>query len=89
MLLSAEGYGNHPRFLIHDSPREADMQKDIYQRFFLYMRELEKKSPKSGPNFQYIITTTEPPPEELQLKPWLIAKLDASKAEGRLLKVNL
>lgn len=89
MLLSAEGFGNHPRFLIHDSPREADMQKDIYQRFFLYMRELEKKGRNCIPNFQYIITTTEPPPEELQKKPWLVAKLDASKAEGRLLRVNL
>ena len=89
MLLSAEGFGHHPRFLIHDSPREADMANDIYQRFFEYMAELEKKYPGSEPNYQYIITTTEPPPKFLQQKPWLVAKLDASKAEGRVLRVNL
>lgn len=89
MLLSAEGFGHHPRFLIHDSPREADMANDIYQRFFLYMAKLEESYGDHTPNFQYIVTTTEPPPEAFQKKPWLIAKLDASKAEGRLLRVNL
>jgi hypothetical protein len=89
MLLSAEGFGHHPRFLIHDSPREADMANDIYQRFFLYMAKLEESYGDHAPNFQYIVTTTEPPPKHLQRKPWLFAKLDASKAEGRLLRVNL
>lgn len=89
MLLSAEGFGHHPRFLIHDSPREADLANDIYQRFFLYMEELEKAFPNAAPNYQHIITTTEPPPEHLQKRPWLIAKLDASRAGGRVLKVDL
>ncbi len=89
LLLSAEGFGHHPRFLIHDSPREADMANDIYQRFFMYMETLERAYGGRTPNFQYIVTTTEPPPSDLRHKPWLIDKLDASKAEGRLLKVNL
>ena len=89
MLLSAEGFGHHPRFLIHDSPREADMANDIYQRFFMYMETLERTYGERTPNFQYIVTTTEPPPSDLRHKPWLIDKLDASKAEGRLLRVNL
>lgn len=89
MLLSAEGFGHHPRFLIHDSPREADMANDIYQRFFMYMETLERAYGGRTPNFQYIVTTTEPPPSDLRHKPWLIDKLDASKAEGRLLRVNL
>jgi len=89
MLLSAEGFGHHPRFLIHDSPREADLANDIYQRFFLYMEELAMAFPDVEPNYQHIITTTEPPPERLQVKPWLIAKLDASQADGRLIKANL
>ena len=89
MLLSAEGFGHHPRFLIHDSPREADMSNDIYQRFFLYMAEIQKTFGGGTPNYQYILTTTEPPPEHLRQKPWLTAKLDASVPEGRILGANL
>ncbi len=89
LLQSAEGFGHHPRFLIHDSPREADMSNDIYQRFFLYMEALEKHFSVTPPNFQYIVTTTEPPPTHLQSKPHLIAQLDASTATGRLLGVDL
>jgi hypothetical protein len=65
MLLSAEGFGHHPRFIIHDSPREADMANDIYQRFFMYMETLERAYGDRTPNFQYIVTTTEPPPQTL------------------------
>lgn len=89
MLLSSEGFGHHPRFLIHDSPREADLENAIYQLFFIYMEELEKTFDAHAPNFQYVLTTTEPPPEHLRKQPWLIAKLDASRAESRLLGVNL
>lgn len=42
MILSVEGMGFHPRFLIHDGPREADMARLIYERFFLYARKLEE-----------------------------------------------
>lgn len=90
MLCSVEGAGFHPRFLIHDGPREADMSAEIYQKFFLFVREMEMAF-KDGqmPNFQYIITTTEPPPEQLCAKPWLIETLDASDASKRLFKANL
>lgn len=89
LLLGAENRGCHPGILIHDSPREADMAKDIYHRFFLYMENAEKAFAGNAPNYQYIITTTEPPPAHLQKKPWLIKKLDASKPKERLLGVDL
>lgn len=87
---SIEGRGHHPRFLVHDGPREADMSSAIYRRFFLLAREFERAAKGAEPNFQYIITTTEPPPAELGQKPWLINPiLDATTQEGRLLKIDL
>jgi len=87
---SIEGRGHHPRFLVHDGPREADMSAAIYRRFFILAREFERAAGEAEPNFQYIITTTEPPPDEILKEPWLLdPTLDASTQEGRLLKVDL
>ncbi len=91
LAASVAGYGSHPRFLLHDSPREADMDPLTYQRFFLWAQKLEQSFGKNQPcNFQYIITTTEPPPETLQTSPWLLDPiLDASNPKHRLLRVDL
>jgi hypothetical protein len=92
MVASVEGKGHHPRFLIHDGPREADMARVIYERFFLYARKIEESINSSRePNFQYIITTTTPPPEGMQYgSKWLLDPvLDSSKPELRLLGVDL
>ena len=90
LAASIAGIGNHPRFLIHDSPREADMAPLTYKRLFLWARELEKVFDGLDCNFQYIITTTEPPPEELQKEPWLLEPvLDASVPGKRLLGIDL
>ena len=88
MVYSVIGKGTHPRFLIHDGPRVSDVTRSIYLGYFKLMHALEMAS-HGSPNFQYIITTTEPPPEELQKEPWLICKLDATETQGRLLKCNL
>jgi hypothetical protein len=89
MTESVEGRGDFPRFLIHDGPREADMAPDIYERLFLYARQLEECF-SGDAGFQYIITTTAPPPEALREEPWLLQPtLDASRAEGRLFGVDL
>ena len=91
LISGVEGRGQHPRILIHDGPREADMASDLYQKLFLLVRELELAfdNPR-GPSFQYIVTTTEPPPEELNNAPWLIDPiLDASTKDGRLLREDL
>ena len=89
---SVQGSGSHPRFLVHDGPREADMSPRIYDHFFILVRLIEDAFPRgTEPNFQYIITTTTPPPEDMQLdSKWLLNPvLDASSALGRLLKVDL
>jgi uncharacterized protein YydD (DUF2326 family) len=79
----------HPRFLIHDSPREADLAAGIYVSLFTAARELEEACGPS-PGFQYIVTTTEPPPPTLNQKPWVLdPALDASSEAGRLLGVGV
>jgi hypothetical protein len=89
MASSIEGRGYHPRFLVHDGPRESDMSRVIYERFFLYAKKLEESmGSKDSASFQYIITTTTPPPKEMQRgSPWLLEPvLDGAKRNGKLLK---
>jgi len=89
LALSIDGHGCFPGLLIHDGPREADMDETIYERLFLYAEDLERRAP-GEPRFQYLVTTTAPPPPRLQGPPWLLEpRLDASIPEGRLLGVDL
>jgi hypothetical protein len=84
-----EGHGAWTGFFLHDGPREADLDPSVYARLFLYARILEEACP-AEPSFQYIVTTTTAPPEDLQRAPWLLEPvLDASTAAGRLLGVDL
>jgi predicted secreted protein len=88
---SMEGRGFHPRMLVHDGPRESDMSADLYRKIFMLVRILEGHVlDGEPPNFQYIITTTEPPPSDLQTFPWLLQPvLDASDPAKRFLGVDL
>ena len=88
-LSQFKGIGHHPRFLLHDSPRESDLAASIYSSLFLAAEALEEAC---GENigFQYIVTTTEPPPEKVSQTPWLLDPvLDATVAELRFLGVDL
>jgi hypothetical protein len=85
---SVEGHGIFPRFLIHDGPREADLAPDVYERLFLFAHQLERCF-SSDPSFQYILTTTTPPPQAFQVDPWLRLKLAGVPAEERLLRCDL
>jgi hypothetical protein len=86
LVSGVEGRGGHPRFLIHDGPREADMDAELYQRLFLLIAELEGAFENRPLSFQYLVTTTEPPPEGMQKTPWLLSPvLDATTQEGKLL----
>jgi len=87
MCMSIEGSTNLPAFLIHDSPREADLGLSVYHRLFHLLRNLE--SGEGQPLFQYIVTTTTRPPDELSDYPWLRDKLGGAPAEARLLKRDL
>ena len=74
---------------MHDSPREADLAASIYVSLFNAAQELEVAG-GGAPAFQYIVTTTEPPPDALNKKPWMLDPiLDASSEEGRLLGVDI
>lgn len=89
MVCSCKGIGCHPRFLLHDSPREADLDRHIYNRYLQAMWTLTNEF--GGINeapFQYIVTTTSRPPETLS--PAICLQLEAHPENkmlfGRLLK---
>ena len=66
MLAASRGIGHHPGFLVHDSPREADLDIGPYHSLFTEMATLTKENGgKDSAPFQYIITTTTEPPAEL------------------------
>lgn len=88
LVMAIQGKSTHPRFLLHDGPRVADISPAIYHRYFEFAEDLERRA-NGDPNFQYIITTTEPPPERFRKEPYLRLQLDASHPEGRFLKCNL
>ena len=84
-----ENRGHHPRFLLHDSPRESDLAAPIYSSFFLAVKAIEEAC-RDTIGFQYIVTTTEPPPKAVNKAPWVIDPiLDATQAEKRFLGVDL
>ena len=85
---SVEGRGHHPRFVVHDGPRAADMSEDIYGRLFVYSRRLEECF-DGEPSFQYIVTTTTPPPVEVQGERWVRLELRGAPGSQRLLGADL
>ena len=86
MCMSIEGHAHQPAFLIHDSPREADLGLSIFHRLFHLVRKMEDVGEQ--PLFQYIITTTTSPPPELTTRPWLTETLGGATME-RLLQRDL
>ena len=84
---SMKGIGHHPRFIMHDSPREGNMNTPLFSRLFEVVHLLEKEF--EGPDdvsFQYIVTTTTPPPKHLATKPFIAETLDAKSDKGLLFK---
>ena len=86
MCMSIDGLTHVPAFLIHDSPREADLGLGVYHRLFHFVRDLEHGGAR--PSFQYIVTTTTSPPSALRMDPWLVETLGGA-AEERLLRRDL
>lgn len=89
MMCSCQGIGHHPRFLVHDSPREADLDRHIYNRYLRAMWALtEESGGKEAAPFQYIVTTTSRPPDDIHEA--ICLRLEAHPPEnmlfGRLLK---
>lgn len=84
---SIEGATKLPALLIHDSPRTSDLGLSIYHELFHLMRELEDVG--SAPLFQYIVTTTSRPPDDLVDDKRVRLKLMGAPAEARLLGRDL
>ncbi|MGM0561146.1 MAG: hypothetical protein ACQETX_08790 [Pseudomonadota bacterium] len=87
LCLSLEGKACIPAFFIHDSPREADLGTSIYHELFQLVRDLEAETEQ--PLFQYIVTTTTMPPDELTSEPWLCQTLHGTPSTERLLGCDL
>ena len=87
LCLSIEGATRVPAFLLHDSPREADLGLSIYHELFRFVRDLERQVEQ--PLFQYIMTTTTVPPDAFKTDPRLRLIIRGEPAEKRLLKMDL
>jgi hypothetical protein len=87
LCLSTEKGAQIAPLFIHDSPREADLDIEVYHRHFDLVRDLETRF--GAPLFQYIITTTTPPPKDLQGEEWTRGKLKGAPAGERLLRCDL
>jgi hypothetical protein len=87
LCLSIEGVTRVPAFLLHDSPREGDLGLSIYHHLFKLVRELEKQAEQ--PLFQYIVTTTTRPSDDLTREPWLVLTVRGSPGHERLLGCDL
>jgi len=74
-----------PPFLIHDSPREADLDGTLYARLFQLVQGWEGESC----GFQYIVTTTTAPPTALQGDPFVRLTMSSTPADNRLFKMDL
>lgn len=85
LTASVCGLGHLPRLLIHDSPKEKDLEPIHYERVFLLALELERTFGQRPPSFQYIVTTTTPPPAEVAGEHTRLI-LDARNESGLLLK---
>jgi hypothetical protein len=76
----------HPGLLIHDSPREADLFVRLYERMldvaFSLMLDEEGNMP-----FQYIVTTTTRPSQQLQTSE--VTKVTLSSGSGSLFGMQL
>jgi hypothetical protein len=84
MLDSARPESALPGLFMHDCPREADMSIGLYENFLALIGNLQETQ-YTGFDlpFQYIVTTTTPPPTELQ-NDTVCLTLDPS-SEGGLL----
>jgi len=85
LLWSVAGNGYHPRFLLHDSPREADLDREIYNNFLRGMHHIAQSMGGDTAPFQYIVTTTTNPPNPLSVDGTLKLTLQAHPESALLL----
>ena len=76
----------HPGLLIHDSPREADLNVRLYERMLEAAFSLMSDEQGNTP-YQYIVTTTTQPSESLRLAN--VTKETLSSGSGSLFGMQL
>lgn len=86
LLCAVEGTSSAPAFLLHDSPREGDLDPWTYARLFETALALGPEE-DSAP-FQYIVTTTTEPPDG-DVRERVRVELSARSDETRFFKVDL
>jgi len=86
MILSVNGKARMPSLLIHDSPREADLDAEIYSNLFDFVLNLEGKA--SPPPFQYIVTTTTAPSQQARAHEAMRLQLSSTPPEARLFAMD-
>lgn len=87
---SLSGKSRLPGFMIHDSPREADLGLRLYHSFIRFVATLDHAfTERGGCPFQYILTTTTPPPKQILESQAIRLQLDASTQSGLLFKTDL
>jgi hypothetical protein len=78
-----------PGLLLHDSPREADLSLRIYRSFIRLVGALQEHfGPAEKCPFQYILTTTTPPPTDYQ-KDYVRLHLNAAVPDDLMLRRNI
>ena len=85
--MAIEEKADLPAFLVHDSPREADLDGQLYERLFSLVRKWEQEA--ETPCFQYIVTTTSAPPPELRDDRHVRLTMSSTPAEKRLFGMDL
>jgi hypothetical protein len=88
LTATVAGVGHLPGFLLHDSPKEADLEPVLYERIFTLALELERVYQGRPVAFQYIVTTTTAPPAEAAQDPYVRLTLDARADDGVLLRTR-
>lgn len=86
IILSVNGKARMPSLLMHDSPREADLDAEIYSNLFDFVLDLEGKA--TPPPFQYIITTTTAPSQRARKHDAMRLELSSTPAEARLFTLD-
>ncbi|ASY43973.1 hypothetical protein CJD35_05535 [Sphingobium xenophagum] len=84
--MAIEEQADLPAFLIHDSPREADLDGQLYAGLFNLVHQWEETG---TPCFQYIVTTTTAPPPELQDERYVRLQMSSTPAEMRLFAMDI
>jgi hypothetical protein len=89
LAASVCGQGHHSRFLIHDGPREAEMESVLFHAIFQLAATIESAFGNDRPpSFQYIVTTSSSVPLEFAGDDFTRMILDARSATDHFMRVK-